>query len=117
LRTIEEVIKSEDRNLEILLFFSRRFLLEKDGMAFTMTETMNHEGMANKIYYKNHVEACYCVEGEGEVEVLWSPNTRFTRSSRAPYTPLTSMIETYCWQDPVDIDLCVQDTLHWHGST
>ena len=52
-------------------FNSRRLLLKKDGMGLSLRETIEHEGSINDLWwYKNHLEACYCVEGEGEVEVL-----------------------------------------------
>lgn len=69
-RTLDEVLKSDDRNVETPLFFSRRFLLKKDGLGFSLTETICHEGRENTMWYKHHFEACYCIEGEGEVEVL-----------------------------------------------
>ena len=69
-QTIDEVIKSEDRNVETDKFNSRRFLLKKDGMGFSLMETILHEGAVIDVWYKNHVEACYVFEGEGELEVL-----------------------------------------------
>jgi len=69
-RTIDEVLDS-DRNVEAPTFASRRFLLKKDGMGFSLSETIEYEGSINDPWwYKNHVEACYCIEGEGELEVL-----------------------------------------------
>ncbi len=47
---------------------SRRFLLESDGMGFTLTDTLVKAGTESLLQYRNHLEACYCVEGEGEVE-------------------------------------------------
>jgi L-ectoine synthase len=46
-------------------FISRRFLLKKDGVPFTMTETIIKAGAVMEMEYKNHIEACYCVEGNG----------------------------------------------------
>ena len=69
-QTIDEVIKSKDRNVESSNWASRRFLVKKDGMGFSLSETIIYEGSETEIWYKNHLEACYCVEGEGEVEVL-----------------------------------------------
>lgn len=48
---------------------SRRFLLEKDGMGYSLTDTVVNSGTESLLEYKNHMEACYCIEGEGEVEV------------------------------------------------
>jgi len=48
---------------------SRRFLIENDGMGFTLSDTFINAGSKSCLQYKNHLEACYCVEGEGEVEI------------------------------------------------
>ena len=47
---------------------SRRFLLADDGMGYTLTDTIINAGSESLLEYKNHMEACYCIEGEGEVE-------------------------------------------------
>ena len=47
---------------------SRRFLLEKDGMGFAMMETLLLAGTDIFIEDRHHLEACYCIEGEGEIE-------------------------------------------------
>ena len=49
---------------------SRRFLLKKDGMGFSFHETIIFAGTETYIWYKNHLEAVYCVGGEGEIEDL-----------------------------------------------
>jgi len=49
---------------------SRRFLLKKDGMGFALNDTIIKAGTETLIWYKNHVEAVYCIEGEGEIEVV-----------------------------------------------
>jgi L-ectoine synthase len=70
-RTLTEILNS-DRDIKLPGHNSnsRRLLLEKDGMGFTLTDTIINAGADNLVWYKNHVEACYCLEGEGEVEVL-----------------------------------------------
>ncbi|MBN1498276.1 MAG: ectoine synthase [Spirochaetes bacterium] len=47
---------------------SRRMLLASDGMGFSFHETLIYEGTETLIWYKNHLEAVYCIEGEGEIE-------------------------------------------------
>jgi L-ectoine synthase len=47
---------------------SRRFLLEADGMGYTLTDTIVRKGTRSLLEYKRHLEACYCIEGAGEVE-------------------------------------------------
>ena len=49
-------------------WISRRYLLRKDGMGFSFHETFIKEGTETLIWYKNHLEAVFCVAGEGEVE-------------------------------------------------
>ncbi|MEA2166705.1 MAG: L-ectoine synthase [Solirubrobacteraceae bacterium] len=49
---------------------SRRFLLESDGMGYTVTDTIVTAGTTSRLEYKNHLEACYCIEGSGAVVEL-----------------------------------------------
>jgi L-ectoine synthase len=49
---------------------SRRLLLKRDGMGFSLHETIIQPGTQTYIWYKHHLEAVLCIEGEGEVEVL-----------------------------------------------
>jgi L-ectoine synthase len=51
---------------------SRRFLLADDGVGFSFHETTIFAGNETFIHYKHHVEAVYCVGGEGELEDLES---------------------------------------------
>ena len=46
---------------------SRRFLLESDGMGYTVTDTIINAGTTSRLEYKNHLEVCYCIEGSGAV--------------------------------------------------
>jgi L-ectoine synthase len=48
---------------------SRRLLLKKDGMGFSLHDTIIRAGTETHIWYQNHLEAVYCIEGEGEVEL------------------------------------------------
>ena len=68
-RTLSQILKSEN-NVEGENWASRRFLTKKDGVGYSFTRTTIYPGTATEIEYKNHFEACYCVEGEGEVEIL-----------------------------------------------
>ena len=49
---------------------SRRFLIKSDGMGYSVTDTVIDAGSSSLLEYKNHLETCYCIEGEGEVETL-----------------------------------------------
>lgn len=59
---------SEDRAVECPRggFLSRRLLLKRDGMGFTLTRTTVHPTKDfQKWHYKHHLEACYCIKGHG----------------------------------------------------
>lgn len=49
---------------------SRRLLLAKDGMGYSVHDTIIKAGTETHIWYQNHLEAVYCIEGEGEVVTL-----------------------------------------------
>ena len=68
-RTLSEIVGSE-RDVCWGYGQSRRFLLEKDGMGFTLTDTTVPAGTECFIQYPYHLEACYCIEGEGELELV-----------------------------------------------
>jgi L-ectoine synthase len=46
---------------------SRRFLLDADGLGYTVTDTIVRAGTRSPLEYKRHLEACYCIAGHGEV--------------------------------------------------
>lgn len=46
---------------------SRRFLLDVDGMGYTLTDTIVKAGTKSRIQYRRHLEACYCIQGGGSV--------------------------------------------------
>jgi len=68
-RRLEDLIGT-DRDVRAATFHSRRLLLAKDRMGFSFHDTVLHAGTTTLIWYKHHLEAVYCVEGEGELEVL-----------------------------------------------
>ncbi|TBL68497.1 ectoine synthase [Paenibacillus thalictri] len=49
---------------------SKRLLVKADNVGFSLHDTIIKAGTETEIWYKNHVEAVYCIEGEGEIEVL-----------------------------------------------
>ncbi|MDA8351665.1 MAG: ectoine synthase [Firmicutes bacterium] len=59
----EDVVKGET-------WESRRFLLKKDNVGFSLNDTIIHAGTVSEFWYKNHIEAVYCIEGEGKLEDL-----------------------------------------------
>ncbi|MFY2825592.1 ectoine synthase [Ruegeria sp. MALMAid1280] len=61
---------------------SRRLLLASDGMGFSLTDTVIKKGALLEIEYTHHLEACYCVEGNGQIKTsddeTWHPVEPFT---------------------------------------
>ena len=47
---------------------SHRLLVEKDGLGYTMTDTVVWAGTSSNLQYRAHLEACYCISGRGWVE-------------------------------------------------
>ena len=68
-RTVKDV-ESTKGDVQDPSFFSKRLLLRKDGMGFSLHDTTVYAGRCIIIWYKHHVEAVYCIEGEADVEVL-----------------------------------------------
>lgn len=68
-KRLEEVVGTE-QEVDAGNWKSRRFLLRKDGMGFSMHDTVVRAGTETFIWYAHHLEAVYCVEGEGEVELV-----------------------------------------------
>ena len=66
-RTLDEVIGSDD-DVSGEGWNSRRLLLRKHGMGYTVADTIIPKGAELDLWYKNHLEAVYCIEGKGEVE-------------------------------------------------
>lgn len=65
-----EDIRGTSHDIDTPTWNSRRLLLKKDGMGFSMHDTVIKAGTETLIWYRNHVEAVYCIEGEGEIEVV-----------------------------------------------
>ena len=66
-KSLDDLIDT-DRDVRGPVWASRRFLLARDGVGFTLTETTTEAGAEQVLWYKHHVEANYVIEGEGEVE-------------------------------------------------
>jgi L-ectoine synthase len=56
-------------------WISTRLLLKKDGMGFSVHETVVPVDKALDLHYKNHLEAVYCVEGKGTVHDITTGET------------------------------------------
>lgn len=49
---------------------SRRLLLASDGMGFSLTDTIIKKGSELELEYSHHLEACYCIEGRGQIRAF-----------------------------------------------
>jgi len=65
-RTLEEIVDTP-RHVSGDTWQSRRILLKSDGMGFSLHDTIVKEGIEQRLHYKHHLEANYCIAGRGEV--------------------------------------------------
>ena len=79
--SLNDILKT-DRDVQGPGWQSRRLLLASDGMGYSMTDTIVEKGTTIEMEYKHHLEACYCIEGSGEIrradEEVWHAITPFT---------------------------------------
>jgi L-ectoine synthase len=47
---------------------SHRLITKSDGMGFTVCYTTVRAGTQSLLEYRNHLEACFCISGKGEIE-------------------------------------------------
>jgi quercetin dioxygenase-like cupin family protein len=63
-------LKKLDSVVSDKMWTSFRYLLKKDGVGFSLHETVVEAGSEQVLWYKNHIEANLILEGEAEVENL-----------------------------------------------
>lgn len=68
-RRLAEVLGTE-REIRNPNWTSRRLLLGGEGMGFSLHDTLIHAGTTTEIHYQNHLEAVYCIQGKGRIEVI-----------------------------------------------
>ncbi|WP_138934538.1 ectoine synthase [Roseovarius arcticus] len=73
-KTLEETLTTADHVVGDG-FESRRILLARDGLGYSFHDTLVKAGSTQRLEYKNHVEANYCIEGDGEVEEIATGKT------------------------------------------
>jgi len=56
-----------DRDIKTPNWRSKRIVLAKEGVGFSVHETTLYAGTVNDFWYANHIEAVFIVEGEGEL--------------------------------------------------
>lgn len=77
-RQIGDIVGTE-RDVVAPTFVSRRFLLRRDGMGFSFHDTTIQAGTETPICYEHHLEAVYCIDGEGEIELTDGRETHAIR--------------------------------------
>jgi L-ectoine synthase len=70
-----EQLKGTKGEMRTRSWSSFRLLHKEDGMGVTLTDAVLEPGLDEIWWYKNHLEAVYCVEGEGMLEDLASGQT------------------------------------------
>jgi L-ectoine synthase len=65
-RSLKELDGTE-RDVEAPTWRSRRFVLASEKVGFSMHDTVLYAGTETHMWYANHIEAVYCIEGQGEL--------------------------------------------------
>lgn len=63
-------LKKTEKDVEFNGGNSLRLLTKSDNMGFGVCKTFIKKGGAYHWHYKRHLEACYCIIGEGEIKDL-----------------------------------------------
>lgn len=108
-RSLRDVAGTE-RDVETPNWRSQRIVLAKEKAGFSVHETVLYAGTENSMWYANHVEAVYCIAGEGELtndetgERHWiSPGTLYLLDQHEHHTlrPKTEMRTVCVFNPPV----------------
>jgi L-ectoine synthase len=65
-RTLDEVEGTEN-DVRGANWRSQRLFVRDDGLGFSLAESTIEEGAEIHLWYKNHQEACYVIEGSAEI--------------------------------------------------
>src|SRR5690606_28341124 len=65
-RSIDEITDT-DADVQSKNWRSKRIVLAKEGVGFSVHETTLYAGTVNRFWYANHIEAVFIIEGEGEI--------------------------------------------------
>ncbi|GAA4629220.1 ectoine synthase [Actinoallomurus vinaceus] len=65
-RTLDEITGTE-RDVEAPTWRSRRLVLAKEKVGFSLHDTVLYAGTETRMWYANHIEAVYCIGGQGEL--------------------------------------------------
>ena len=68
-RTLDDLVHGKGE-IRTRFWSSHRLLHKGDGMGVTLTDAILEAGLDQIWWYKNHLEAVYCLDGEGVLENL-----------------------------------------------
>lgn len=68
-RTIDEITDT-DADIKSKNWRSKRIVLAKEKVGFSVHETTLYAGTVSRFWYANHIEAVFVVAGEGEITEL-----------------------------------------------
>jgi len=68
-RRLDE-IEGTERDVHGEGWACRRLLLRVDGMGYSLHDVVVEAGAELTLWYRHHLEACYCTAGDGEIEEL-----------------------------------------------
>lgn len=58
-------LNGTERDIQSENWRSRRMVLAREGVGFSFHDTVIYAGTTSTFHYANHIEAVYCVQGEG----------------------------------------------------
>jgi L-ectoine synthase len=65
-RSLKDIVGTE-RDVEAPTWKSRRFVLASEKVGFSMHDTVLYAGTETDMWYANHIESVYVIEGTGEL--------------------------------------------------
>lgn len=68
-RKLEDIVGTENE-IDGGNWVSRRLLLARDKMRYSVHDTIIKAGTETHIHYQNHLEAVYLIDGKGEIETI-----------------------------------------------
>ncbi|GAB3568477.1 ectoine synthase [Spelaeicoccus albus] len=63
--TNRDDLNDSERDVKSETWRSRRMVLAREGVGFSVHDTVIYAGTTSTFHYQNHIEAVYCVQGEG----------------------------------------------------
>lgn len=75
-RTLDEITDT-DADIKTENWRSKRIILAKEKVGFSVHETTLYAGTVSRFWYANHIEAVFVVEGDGEITDLGTGETHW----------------------------------------